>query len=159
MSTAIDPLAGFKARLEAALLATLRDQTSEQGPERPSRLAPPRRRRGRRRMAFALAGLTALAIAAIALGPALLAPERPGQDAGEVAELAANPAARLLARAVPTVRGCVPAMPARVSGSPVVAVAGVVPPPPHHQVQREQQRKDDQQGHVQPPGTDRHRLG
>jgi hypothetical protein len=61
-----------------------------------------------------------------------------GQDAGEVAELAANPAARLLARAVPTVRGCVPAMPARVSGSPVVAVAGVVPPPPHHQVQHEQ---------------------
>lgn len=82
-----------------------------------------------------------------------------GQDAGEVAELAANPAARLLARAVPTVRGCVPAMPARVSGPPVVAVAGVVPPPPRHQVQHEQQRKKNQQGHVQPPGSDRHRLG
>jgi hypothetical protein len=78
MSTAVDPLAGFKSRLEAALLATLREPTSEHGAERPPRLAPPRRR-GRRRVAIALAGLTALAIAAVALGPALLAPSGPAR--------------------------------------------------------------------------------
>jgi hypothetical protein len=81
MSTT-DPLAGFKSRLEAALLATLRDQATQQpAAERPPRPAPALRRRGRRRVAVALAGLTALAVAAIALGPALLAPERPGAAA------------------------------------------------------------------------------
>jgi hypothetical protein len=89
MSTTSDPLAGFKSRLEAALLATLPEQTNQQqGAEHSLRLTSARWRRGSRRVAIALAGLTALAIAAIALGPALLAPERPGVAAFAVQPLA-----------------------------------------------------------------------
>jgi hypothetical protein len=87
MSTTTDPLAGFKSRLETALLATLGEQCNEQSAERAARLAAPPRR-GRRRVAIALVGLTALAIAAVALGPAVLAPERPGAAAFAVQPLA-----------------------------------------------------------------------
>jgi hypothetical protein len=48
--------------------------------ERAARLAAPQRP-GRWRVAIALAGLTALAIAAVAFSPAVLAPERPGAAA------------------------------------------------------------------------------
>jgi hypothetical protein len=81
MRTTSDPLAGFKSRLETTLLATLPEQTDRQGAEPPPRPASPRSRRGHRRLVIALAGLTALAVAVIALGPALLAPKRPGAAA------------------------------------------------------------------------------
>jgi hypothetical protein len=87
MSTTTDPLAGFKSRLETALLATLREPFNEQAAERAARLAAPQWR-GRRRVVIALAGLTALAIAAVALGPALLAPQRPGSTAFAIQPLA-----------------------------------------------------------------------
>ena len=89
MSTTTDPLAGFKSRLETALLATLPEQTNQQqGAGHPPRLTSTRWRPGRRRLVIALAGLTAGAVAVIALGPALLAPERPG-----VAAFAVQPSA------------------------------------------------------------------
>jgi hypothetical protein len=83
MSTTTDPLADFKSRLETALLATLHEQPAERADRA---AAPPRR--GRQRVAIALAGLIALVIATVTLGPAMLAPKRPGAAAFAVQPLA-----------------------------------------------------------------------